>query len=85
MTFQLTPVEKLDIVLAMVRAEVLRAMSKHPPMHSPHEGHSVIREELDELWSHVMKDTGQTVLAQKEAIQIACTAARYVIDLCTLA
>jgi hypothetical protein len=71
----------LETVLAMVRAEVLRASAKHPPMHSPHEGHSVIREELDELWDHVRADTGRSHAARKEAIQIACTAVRYACDL----
>lgn len=61
--------------------ELLRAMSHHPPMHSPHEGHSVIREELDELWDHVKADTGTTPQARKEAIQIAAMALRYVMDL----
>lgn len=74
--------EKLETILAMVRAEVLRAMAKHPPMHSPHEGHSVIREEFEELWDHVKADTGTSIDATKEAVQIGCTAVRYVLDLC---
>jgi hypothetical protein len=72
----------LDIVLARVRAEVMRAEAKWPPMNSPHEGHSVIREELDELWDHVCADTGRSSDAMKEAVQVACTAIRYVCDLC---
>ena len=76
--------DKLETVLAMVRAEVLRAQAKHPPMHSPHEGHSVIREELDELWDHVKDDTGRSNEALREAIQVACTAIRYAVDLCKI-
>lgn len=74
--------EKLDVVLAMVRAEAMKAMAKHPAMHSPHEGMSVIKEEVDELWDHVKVDTGQTNAAAKEAIQIATMGVRYVYDLC---
>jgi hypothetical protein len=70
---------KIELVLSMVRAELLRAEAKHPPMHSPHEGHSVIREELDELWDHVKADTGSSHAAIKEAIQIAAMGARYAV------
>jgi hypothetical protein len=58
-----------------------KAMTRHAPMHSPHEGHSVIREELDELWEHVRADTGRSVDARKEAIQIAAMGLRYALDL----
>ena len=76
-----TQMDKIEIILAEVRAEVLRANAKHPPMHSAHEGHSVIREEFEELWDHVKADTGNTVDARQEAIQLACTAVRYIYDL----
>lgn len=59
-----------------------KAMIRHAPMHSPHEGHSVIREELDELWEHVRGDTGRSTEARKEAIQIAAMGLRYALDLC---
>ncbi len=71
------------VVVDMVFDELIRAIGKHAPMNSPHEGHSVIREELDkELWEHVCSDTGRTRAAAKEAIQIAAMAVRYVVDLC---
>lgn len=74
-------IDDLDLVLAMVRAEALRAVTKHAPMNSPHEGMSVIREEVDELWDHVKADTGQTPAAFKEAVQIAAMGVRYLVDL----
>lgn len=74
--------EQLDAILAAIRAEALRALSLHAPMNSAHEGHSVIREELDELWDHVKADTGYSAEARKEAIQIATMGVRYVLDLC---
>jgi hypothetical protein len=74
-------IDDLDLVLALVRAEALKAISKHGPMHSPHEGMSIIREEVDELWDHVKADTGQTPDAYKEAVQIAAMGVRYLVDL----
>lgn len=65
-----------------VYAEVAKAQAKHPAMMSAHEGRSVIREECDELWSHVMADTGATPAARKEAMQIAAMGARYRADVC---
>lgn len=73
---------RLDAALAQVKTELLRAMTKHPPMHSAHEGHSVIREELDELWDHVKLDSGDGHEAKKEALQIAAMGLRYALDIC---
>ena len=56
--------------------------ARHAPPHSPHEAHSVIREELDELWEHVRADTGRSAEARREAVQIAATAIRYAAHLC---
>lgn len=61
--------------------EVVKAMEMHAPMHGPHEGHSVLREEVEELWEHVKADTGRTPEARKEAIQVAAMAVRYIVDL----
>ena len=61
--------------------EVKLAMIKHAPMHSPHEGISVLKEEVDELWDHVKADTGRTPPARLEAKQIAAMAIRYIVDL----
>lgn len=74
-------IAKVDVQLAAVREEVIRAIEKHGPMHSPHEGHSVIREELQELWDHVKADTGRSAGARHEAIQVAAMGVRYLMDL----
>jgi hypothetical protein len=74
-------IDAMDIALALVRTEVLRSMQKHAPMHSPHEGISVIKEEVDELWDHVKVDTGRTDEALKEAVQIAAMGVCYIVDL----
>lgn len=73
---------RIDRALLKLKGELFAAMSKHRGMHSPHEGHSVIREELDELWEHVRADTGDTDEARKEAMQVAAMGLRYALDLC---
>lgn len=72
---------QLKDVITDLQTEVYKAMHKHAPMRSPHEGHSVIEEEFDELWDHVKADTGRTPAARKEALQLAAMAVRYIIDL----
>jgi len=67
-------------VMDRVEREVRASMRKHRPMYSPHEGHSVIREELDELWDHVKADTGTSYEGGKEAVQVAAMGIRYLID-----
>jgi len=73
---------RLDDILAGVALAVRKAIFRHAPMHGPHEGSSVIREEFEELWEHVKADTGRTSEARKEAEHIAAMAIRYVYDLC---
>lgn len=72
----------VSAVLREVHTEAHRAMEKHAPMHSAHEGISVLREELDELWDEVKADRGYQDSARKEAIQIAAMAVRYVLNVC---
>jgi hypothetical protein len=73
---------KIEQAISLVRVELAHAEEKHGLMlTSPHEGHSVIREELDkELWEHVCADTGRTVEAGKEACQVAAMAIKYMIN-----
>lgn len=68
-------------ILGEVKSEVDKAVAKHAPMNSPHEGSSTIREEFEELWEHVKSDTGTTPEARKEAVQVAAMAVRYILDL----
>jgi len=73
---------RIDMILEEIKTELVKSMTKHAPMHSPHEGHSVIREEFEELWDHVKADTGRTPEARKEAMQVAAMGVRYALDLC---
>lgn len=74
----MTPTEK-DVfdILALVNEEVLKTIIRRGTFASAHEGHSVIREEMDELWEHVRADTGYSAPAFVEAIQIAAMSAKY--------
>jgi hypothetical protein len=74
--------DRIDLLLPELKRELLKATTHHRPMHSAHEGHSVIREELEELWDHVKEDTGTSGAARKEALQVAAMGLRYIIDLC---
>lgn len=70
----------MDVGFEVVQ-EVMRAMKKHGPMRSPHEGYAVLKEEVDELWDEIKSDRGRFATARKEAIQVAAMAMRYVLDL----
>lgn len=74
-----TPEIVIKDALTEVFQEVSRAEAKHPPFASAHEGHSVIFEEVDELWDHVKADTGYSQEAYKEAIQVAAMGVRYML------
>lgn len=74
--------DPIDQLAREVAATLRQAQAKHARMHSPHEGWSVIFEELEELREHVRGDTGTTSDARKEAMQVAAMAMRYVVDLC---
>lgn len=73
--------KRVDKVLAEVRDEIERAVRKHRPMQSAHEGYAVILEELDELWDEVKSDNGRSADGIHEAIQVAAMGVRYVADL----
>jgi len=71
-----------DEAMRLVRIEFTQAIMAHPPYHSAHEGISVMKEELEELWEHVRADTGGTKDAKGEAVQVASTAMRYIVEIC---
>lgn len=75
--------EQMDYTLAIeaADAELHRALDLFPPMASAHEGHSVIREEFEELWELVKKNKGDSPDAFQEAIQLAAMAIRYAAEI----
>ena len=71
--------EKLDRILADVRAEYLRASKKFGAFNSTHEGYGVIAEEFDEMWDEIKANNSAD--ACKESIQVAAMATRFIMDL----
>ena len=75
---------RVGTALGDLVTEIETATSKFPPFNSAHEGFAVLKEEVDELWAHVMKKQGERDIAamRKEAIQVAAMATRFVADVC---
>lgn len=69
---------RIDKALAVVRAEVLRAMLKHAPMHSSHEAFGVIYEEFVIEFGEAMKAND----AAAQCLEIMQTGAMCVRALC---
>lgn len=67
---------------ATILDEAVSANEEHRPMHSPHEGIYVIREEFDELWDEIKKKEIDTAALLKEASHLGAMAARFMVDLC---
>lgn len=70
-----------DLAIALVGEELDRAMRAHKPLNSPHEGHSVIEEEFDELWDEIKPRQRSVERMRDEAVQLAAMAVRFVVDL----
>ena len=72
------------MVIDGLQRELERAQSHYPAYHSTHEGYAVIREELDELWDNVKREkrTSADGVTGIEALQVATTAVRFILDLC---
>ena len=65
-----------------VADELIRALHRHAPMASAHEGYAVILEELDELWAEVKKrsDRRSRSAMRAEACQVAAMAIRFMLE-----
>jgi hypothetical protein len=71
--------ERIDEVLVTIRAEVLRAMKKHPcTCKSAHHHFAVLKEEVDELWDNVKTD--DTEGADVEAVHVGAMAVRFIVE-----
>ncbi len=77
----------IDMVLAEVKDELVKACAKFPPFRSAHEGVAIIEEEFLEFraaafWPHKEKEK---FADETEARQLAAMAVRYIIDInCTM-
>ncbi len=70
-----------DFLSEKMEVEYLAAAVKFGPFASALEAWAVMREELDELWQYVLADTGDSLEAGNEAIQIGAMAIRALADL----
>lgn len=70
--------EVLNHLFQEIKAELLRACSKFNPAGSMHGAFAVLQEEVNELWEAIKADDWPT--AQKEAIQVAAMAMRFILD-----
>lgn len=77
--------DRVERVMAAVRAELWRATNEYGAFASAHEGWAVIREEVDELWELIRARAGSDRRAAEEAVQVAAAAARYAVDVAPLA
>lgn len=62
-----------------------KAITKHAPFNTAHEGYAVILEELDELWDEVkawQPDNHRVAEMRKEAVHVAAMAIRFIKDVC---
>jgi len=69
---------EVRVVIDEVLQELKRATDKFPPYASSHEGAAIILEEVDEFWYEVKKNNVK--LAKEEALQVATTTIRYLLD-----
>lgn len=76
--------EKLNAIFEDIDDELVGALSKFPAFNSAHEGFSVLKEEVDELWDEVKAKQGARDIAKlrKEAVQVAAMAVRFILDVC---
>lgn len=76
-------ISDVDLLLHMVKGELMMAREKHPAFHSAHEGYAVILEELDELKEEVWKKNSKRDITnmRRECIQVAAMAVRFHLDL----
>lgn len=71
--------------LDRIEHELNRAHRLHPtPMRSMHEGHSVIREEFEELWAEIIIKHPDQIKVRTECIQLAAMALRFLVEVVPL-
>lgn len=78
-------IQDMETGLQELRAELLSALQRFDVWNSAHEGYGKIKEELRELEEHIFTKEANRDIAgmRKEAIQLACTAVRFAIEICT--
>ena len=70
------------IAIQEILLEHERATKMFAPFNSAHEGHSVVREELEELWDEVKRKNTDPEKMRKEAIHLGAMALRFLCEVC---
>lgn len=67
----------------LVAAELARSREKYPPLHSHHEGHGLLLDEVAEYWAEVRLQRKDALLCSilPELVQVAAVAQRIAEDL----
>lgn len=68
----------LGVITHEVIEEYKNSMKKFPEFNTPHEGYAVIKEEVDELWEEVREKEHNYEKMEKECIQIAAMAVKFI-------
>lgn len=72
--------QDFDYVLMDVRRELEKAVAKHGPIASMHEGYAVALEELDEAWTEIKRQNPDPEAVRTELVQVAAMAIRTIVD-----
>ena len=68
-------------ILKLIEKEAERGVSIHGPFNSRHEGYAVIKEEFDELWDAIKRNSSIAALTT-EAVQTGAMILRFLQELC---
>lgn len=69
-------------IFAQIQQEIDNSRSRHGEFTGSHEGYAVLLEEVDELWSEIKKRERNFNTMEKECIQIAAMAIKFIEDVC---
>jgi hypothetical protein len=74
---------KVEKIIEDILIEFSKATSNYGEFHSPHEGYSIILEELEELWEEIKKSPKNRDYKnmRKEAIQLTAMSLRFIYDM----
>lgn len=70
--------DQAKLIFLQVQQEMDIAIQEHGNFNSLHEGHSVLREEFEELWDEIKKKKPDLKKVRAEAIQVAAMAIKLI-------
>lgn len=69
-------------IFAQIQREIEGSRKNHGTFTGSHEGYAVLLEEVDELWSEIKKRERNFSAMEKECVQIAAMAIKFIEDVC---